>query len=143
MIWEYRLAGTRLCSLYHQELTGKDALAGWDNFERDVVSRALGITHARLQPSLVRMRLITQTNQIIAAEMIGLPIVGSDGGQVQIIGGVFPFLDPKDDGHGILARRELVSARMIWTEHEQGNALLDAAGRLAQPQFRVIQGGLK
>ena len=142
-IWDYRLAGTRVCGLFHQELTGKDALAGWGHFERDVISRSLSITHERLQPSLVRMRLIMQTNQIIAAEMIGLPIMATTNGPVQIIGGVFPFLNPKDDGHGVLARRELVSARMIWTEHEQGDALLGAAGSLTQPQLRVIQGGLK
>jgi hypothetical protein len=141
--WEYRLAGTRVGDLFQHSLTGTDALAGWDRFERDVISRSLDISYLRLQPYLVRMRLITQTNQIIAAEMIGLPILAETHGPVQIIGGVFPFLDQSHAGNGTIVRRELVSARMIWTEHEQGDTLLDAVGRVAQPQLRVIQGGLK
>jgi hypothetical protein len=141
--WEYRLAGTRVGALYQNSLTGTDVLAGWGLFERDVISRSLSISHSRLQPCLVRMRLITQTNQTIAVEVIGLPIMAGKNGPIQIIGGVFPFFDAKDHSSTVIARRELVSARMIWTEHEQGNALVDAAGRIGQPQLRVIKGGLE
>jgi hypothetical protein len=141
--WQYRLAGTRLCELFQTEMTGKDALAGWDAFERDVVSKSLEITLTRLQPSLVRMRFITERRAIIAAEMIALPIHSSENGAVQIIGGIFPFVDRNRDLIDKPVRRELVSSRMIWTEHEPGDALLDQAGRKASAFLRVIQGGLK
>jgi hypothetical protein len=141
--WEYRLVGTKVGELFQQQLTGTDALMGWGHFERDVISRSLDITYTRLQPYLVRMRLVTQRGHMIAAETIGLPILASNDGPVQIIGGVFPFLDHNGFDDSQIVRREMVSARMIWTEHEQGNALLEAAGRLTYPQLRVIQGGLK
>jgi hypothetical protein len=137
--WQYRLAGTRLCELMNGELTGRDALGGWDSFERNVVSKSLDITLTRLQPSLVRMRFISQLGTVVAAEMLALPILGQ-GGKVHILGGIFPFAK-----HGTaqdpMQSRELVSARMIWTEHDQGDALLNNAGRKASAPLRVIQGG--
>jgi hypothetical protein len=140
--WQYRLAGTRVCELFHGEITGKDALWGWDAFERDVVSKSFDITLNRLQPSLVRMRFITERSKMIAAELISLPIQTAENSAVQIIGGLFPFSNTTRGSIDPPVRRELVSSRMIWTEHEQGDVLLDQAGRKAAPLLRVIQGGL-
>jgi hypothetical protein len=140
--WQYRLAGTRVCELFQSEMTGKDALWGWDAFERNIVSKSLDITLNRLQPCLVRMRFITERGKMIAAELIALPIQASPNGPVQIIGGLFPFLDTPRGPIDPAVRRELVSARMIWTEHEQGDTLLDQMGRKASSFLRVIQGGL-
>jgi hypothetical protein len=140
--WQHRLAGTRVCELFQSEMTGKDALWGWDAFERDVVSKSLDITLNRLQPSLVRMRFITERGRMIAAELIALPIQAGPNGPVQIIGGLFPFLDTTRGPIDSPVRRELVSTRMIWTEHGQGDALLDQMGRKASSFLRVIQGGL-
>jgi hypothetical protein len=139
--WQYRLAGTRLCELMNGELTGRDALGGWDSFERNVVSKSLDVTLNRLQPSLVRMRFISERNNIVAAEMIALPILDRNGQKIHIFGGIFPFTEHASYEHDPMMRRELVSARMIWTEHQQGDALLNFAGRKAAAPLRVIQGG--
>lgn len=141
--WQYRLAGTRLCDFFQGELTGKDALAGWENFERSVVDKCLEVTMQRLQPSLVRMRFVSELGNTVAAEMIALPIFSHNLNRVQVIGGFFPFIAPTRHAVDHLVRRELVSARMIWTEHEQGDVLLDQAGRQAPSHLRVIQGGLR
>ena len=140
-VWKFRLAGTKIYSLFGKEMTNEDVLQGWDSFERGVVANCLDIIHSRLQPCLIRMRFVSEQNEVIAAEMIGLPIQGEDG-QIQIFGGLFPFTDGRlSDAAGFL-RRELISARMIWTEHDAGNTLLGAVGRKAPVQLQVIQGGL-
>lgn len=141
--WQYRLAGTRICDFFQSELTGRDVLAGWDNFERDIVDKCLEVTLQRLQPSLVRMRFISDLGNTVAAEMIALPIQTTDKKQVQVIGGFFPFIAQNRNAVDHLVRRELVSARMIWTEHEQGDLLLEQAGRKTGIQLRIIQGGLQ
>ena len=141
--WHYRLAGTRVRELFHKEVTGKDALSGWDQFERDVVGKCFDIAVSRHQPCLVRMRFISEFGAVLAAEMIGLPIRASDGGPVQIFGGIFSFVDHKKNAQENLLRRELVSARMIWTEHQQGDILLEQAGRTTNPPLRIIQGGIR
>jgi hypothetical protein len=141
--WQFRLAGTKLGTLFGREMTGMDVMFGWDSFERNVVSNCLDITLERLQPSLVRMRFISDRGDVIAAEMIGLPVQNGKRAPVQIFGGLFPFLDEKPAKPFNSQRRELVSARMIWTEHESGDNLMQLVGRKAQVPFQVIQGGLR
>ncbi len=140
--WQFRLAGTKIYDLFGREMTNCDALLGFDGFERGVVGNCLEITQKRLQPSLVRMRFISEQDIIVAAEMIGLPIQNGDNGQIQIFGGLFSFHDSRLGYTPALLRRELVSARMIWTEHDAGDMLLGAVGRKAPTQFQVIQGGI-
>jgi hypothetical protein len=140
--WQYRLAGTRVCEFYRSELTGKDVLAGWDGFERNVVAKCFDVTQQRLQPSLVRMRFISDLGNTIAAEMIALPIHTIDEAKVQIIGGFFPFVAHNRNAVDHLVRRELVSARMIWTEHDQGDLSVASADPKTGSHLRVIQGGL-
>jgi hypothetical protein len=139
--WLYRLAGTQVCDLLQQPMTGKDALAGFDSFERDVVTKTFDLAQGRMQPCLVRMRLISAANHVEAAELLGLPVLDEVSGQVMLFGGLFGF--GTDDGpRTMLLRRELVSARMIWTEHENGDRLMAQVGHIAPPRLRVIQGGL-
>lgn len=140
--WQFRLAGTKIYTLFGKEMTNSDALQGFDSFERGVVNNCLDISQTRMQPCLVRMRFISEHNAVIASEMIGLPILNGNDGKVQIFGGLFPFHDSRLSSDTAFIRRELASARMIWTEHDTGDALLGAVGRKAPPQFQVIQGGL-
>lgn len=140
--WQFRLAGTKIYTLFGKEMTNGDALQGFDSFERGIVNNCLDISQKRLQPSLVRMRFMSDRNNVVAAEMIGLPIQNEVNGPVQIFGGIFAFHDSRLSNTTPFSRRELVSARMIWTEHDAGDMLLGAVGRKAPSQFQVIQGGL-
>jgi hypothetical protein len=140
--WVYRLAGTEVCVLTNGGKTGQDALADWDNFEREVVSKAFAISQDRKQPCLVRMRFVFDKAPILAAELIILPVFDAKTQQTQLIGGLFPLLNGKQLLTSALVRRELVSARMIWTEHEAGDALMAQIGLTAKPYLRLIQGGL-
>jgi hypothetical protein len=140
--WRYRLVGTEVCGLMDRSLTGEDALAGWDSFERDVVSKSFSIAKERKQPCLVRMRLEYAGAPKLAAEMIALPVFDHKTQQVQLFGSFFPLLNGRQFLPAKLVRRELVSARMIWTEHETGDALVTQIGRKALPMLRVINGGL-
>lgn len=140
--WRYRLVGTEVCGLMDQNLTGEDALGGWDSFERDIVSKSFAIANERRQPCLVRMRFDYIGAPKLAAEMVVLPIFDQKSQQVQLFGSIFPLLNGRQFVPTKLARRELVSARMIWTEHETGDALVAQIGRKAAPMLRVIHGGL-
>ena len=141
--WQFRLAGTKIYSLFGKEMTNGDVLQGFDSFERGVAGNCLDICLTRMQPCLVRMRFILEHNVVVAAEMIGLPVRDGNDSKVQIFGGLFPFHDGQPGGTTAFLRRELASARMIWTEHDVGDMMLGAVGRKAPPQFQVIQGGLR
>jgi hypothetical protein len=140
--WTYRLAGTEICTLMGSSQTGKNALAGWDNFEKGAVSKSLAIAQDRTQPCLVRMRLVFVGAPILPVEMVILPFFDGKSQQTQLFAGIFPLLGGRSFLPAPLLRRELVSTRMIWTEHETGDALLEQVGRKAAPMLRVIQGGL-
>ena len=140
--WQFRLAGGEVCELLQKQVTGQDALLGFDSFERDVIGKAFNLAAERLQPALVRMRLLYTGSQAIAAEMLALPVWDAASRHVQLLGGLFAFKGENDQVKGLLQRRELVSARVIWTEHEHGDNLLEQVGRNAPPTLRIIQGGL-
>lgn len=142
--FKFRLAGSRVCNLYVRNLTGANVLSGWDNFESDVISRHLMTVINQKQPAVLRMRLTTDHQQVVAVELLALPVLAGPNQRVQIIGGIFPFRESHTLGHSQIASQELVSGRVIWTEHgDGGNADLSGISGARQPQrpFRVIDGG--
>ncbi|MBC8038236.1 MAG: PAS domain-containing protein [Rhizobiales bacterium] len=141
--FRWRLAGTAVCGLYQRELTGADALLGWDSFEAHVVKRFLnGVIHG-LQPCLLRFRMYTDLQQLVGAELIGLPLQ-AEGGGIHVFGGVFPFRETLSLGHRAISKLELSGARSIWTEHLPGDQLVRQLGQAGERPFRpfqVIRGG--
>ena len=144
--FKFRLAGTRVCTLFNQNLTGGNVLAGWDSFEADVISRHLLTVINQQQPAVVRMRLTTDRSQVIAAELVALPVQMRNSHRMQIIGGLFPFRAAQSLSHAGIIVRELVSARVIWTEHQA--PLERAAPEKSLPplpeafrKFTLIDGG--
>jgi hypothetical protein len=144
--FKYRLAGTRVCALFNQNLTAGNVMNGWDLFESDVMSRHLLTVVNQQQPAVVRMRLTTDRDQVIATELIALPTQMRESHRIQIIGGLFPFRAAHTLGHTAIVRRELVSARVIWTEHQEPLQRLEPEraappDRNAQRNFQLIDGG--
>jgi hypothetical protein len=146
--FRYRLAGSRVCDLFDTNLTSTDVFAGWGNFETDVMRRHLEIALTQFQPVVIRMRLTSDRNQQMAAELVVLPVQMQNSNRVQLIGGLFPFRPVAGWVHSALAARELVSARVIWTEHQGTTpqrveaALPPADLRGQERKFRLIDGGL-
>ena len=141
--YRFRLAGTRVCRLFADNLTGKDVAVGWDSFETEIIQKHLGSALSEYQPALLRMRLKTDTNQIIAAELIALPVQMRESNRVQLIGGLFAFRDVNSIGHSSVVKRELIAGRMIWTEHRDVPRRL-VVGNSVPPNFRnlsLIHGG--
>ena len=119
-------------------------LSGWDSFETEVIHRHLLTVFNQKQPAVIRMRLTTDRDQLVAAEMIALPVIMRGSERVQIVGGLFPFRDARALGHNAIAKQELVSGRVIWTEHLVDRVPANQSfipERLAERQFTVIAGG--
>jgi hypothetical protein len=156
--FRYRLAGTRITEIFRTSLTGRDLLEGWDAHERAIIMRSLVTTANALQPSALRMRLSTNTRQAVGVEIVAVPVESRDSSHVQLMGGLFAFCDVNAITYDHIVARELVSNRLIWTEH--GNPSIAAsvaseqlevpsngyfAGQStgqARRSFRVIRGGV-
>jgi hypothetical protein len=144
--FKYRLAGTRVSALFNQNVTNAAVTNGWDSFESDVISRHLLTVVNQQQPAVIRMRFTTDRAQAVAAELVALPVQMRDSHRVQIIGGLFPFRAAQSMGHAGVTKRELVSARVIWTEHvkEMHRVEPDSAHppiRQSLRNFTLIAGG--
>ncbi len=141
--YKWRLVGTQTCQLYKDEITGKDALLGWAGFERDTIAKLFEGVVTNLQPCLIRIRLTTTENQVIAAEMIGLPVRAQNSSKIHIFGGIFTFRELADYNYCGIASLELSSARTIWTEPLPGDTLAASLnGNGSKSSFKIINGGL-
>ena len=116
---------------------------GWDSFERDTIKKLLDTVVTSLQPCLIRFRLTTSTDQVIGAEMIGLPLHARNGSRFHVFGGIFPFRDAASIGYDGIKQMELSGARTIWTDHLPGDKLLAGMpnSSKAMAGLRLIQGG--
>jgi hypothetical protein len=139
--YTFRLAGTQVGEIFRQPLTGTDALSGWDKFERDVLSKSLTLTATALQPSAFRMRLKTSGNHVVGVEMVAVPVEMRGSTRIQIIGGMFAFCETQSFDYDKIIQRELVSNRLIWTEHSSAADIANYAAQPSPTQLRVIQGG--
>ncbi|HEX7107995.1 MAG TPA: PAS domain-containing protein [Aestuariivirga sp.] len=141
--YKWRLAGSETCLLYRQQLTNTDALKGWGGFERNTLKQAFDTVVTSLQPCLVRFRLTTDRDQVIGAELLGLPIHARNGLRFHIFGGVFPYRDISGLGYDGITHRELSSTRNIWTEPLPGDKLVASLrGASTSPGgLRLIKGG--
>lgn len=140
-MFRWRLAGTGICDLYRRELTGTDLLDGWDNFEVDVISRFLGATVTTRQPAVLRIRLQTDTDQVIGAEIMAFPMLASDGVTTHIFGGLFPFRETATLDYASLTHFELSAARSVWTENLPVAPKEIASAAPIKRNFHVIPGG--
>jgi hypothetical protein len=140
-VYTFRLAGTQVGEIFRQSLTGTDALAGWDEFERGIIGKSLALTATALQPSAFRMRLRTSGNHVVGAEMVAVPVEMRASSRIQIIGGLFAFCDTQVLDYDQIMQRELISNRLIWTEHSSAADIANYAAQPLPTQLRVIQGG--
>lgn len=141
--YRWRLAGTDVCHLMRRELTGQDALALGDQFEKSTVKKLYNSVIGSLQPFLIRYRLTTDTGAVIGVEQLGLPLLNNEQTRVFILGGIFAFSDTSNLNYSSISGFELASARTIWTEHLPGDTLVERLAHAPKQgrHLRVIEGG--
>ena len=114
-------------------------LAGFDSLEREVIGRFLGATVYRRQPAMLRFRYVTDLGQEIGAELAAFPLLATSGGAVHIFGGMFPFREVSMLGYSAIVQRDVVGARLIWTENLPDP--IEPAALMARPKLKLIPGG--
>lgn len=143
--WQYRLAGSAVCTMFGGNVTGQEVLRAFDSFESQVIGRVLNISEERLQPGLMRMRLMDENNAVSSAELLILPVLNGATGKAQLICGLFELSRNSIEAPVGKVSVELCSARLIWTEHQAAmpaNAAIGLNKTAGNSRLRVIQGGL-
>ncbi len=111
----FRLAGTGICAMWQDNLTGKLPFSAWPSFERRTISDLLKGTIENCQPFAMRLRAKTAGNRQTGLEFMGLP-VADDSDRRQVLGIIIPFPHPEWLGRDRLTTFELSSIRIIWTD---------------------------
>ena len=143
--WLYRLAGSAVCNMLGKNVTGKEVMAAFNSFESEVIGRVLNIAAERLQPGLMRMRLVDENDAITSVELVILPVLNSTTSKAQLICGFFELSRQGEASPVGAVHVELFSARLIWTEHLAGkaaSATLELGKAAGNSRLRLIQGGL-
>ncbi len=144
--YDWRLAGSALCEIWGEELTGREALTGLPRFERETLLRALDRIVTTGQPVLARLSLTLRgTAQRVAAEVLALPLHDATSGETLVALTLIP--DRYADQPGLLQVNdaELSHLRMIWTEPVPPAGAQAAQAhpvRRVESPFTVIDGGL-
>jgi hypothetical protein len=144
--YRWRLAGTGVCRIFGRELTGDSVFRNWDRFEQQMLSGLLDQVLGTLQPSVSRIRAVTQSGEQLGLELTALPMLPERGFVPHIFGALVPFREPDWLGADPLVSFSLSAVKVIWTEPVPGEDLSpirprSARGRTIVP-FQVIDGGL-
>ena len=141
----FRLAGTGICAMWQDNLTGKCPFTAWPTFERRTIGDLLKGTIENCQPFAMRVRAKTAGNIQTGLEIMGLPVAVDDSSRHQVLGIIIPFRQPEWLGRDRLTAFELSSVRIIWTDQLPPPAMED--GRQVRhlsrtkPALEVIRGG--
>jgi hypothetical protein len=135
-----RLAGTGVCQLWGENMTGKDLFARWSKFERETMSKLLDSAVIDQQPFVTRCRARSRNGLLANLEIMGLP-VETDTGKRQILGLVVPFVDLELLRNDHLISFDLVSVRVIWIEPLPQSNAGPSAGKTLHRRLQLIHGG--
>ncbi|MDX2203840.1 MAG: PAS domain-containing protein [Hyphomicrobiaceae bacterium] len=154
-LFQYRLAGTRVCDAFGGDLRGRDFLAGFSDQDRQTLKRdlrSLCEQGAVLKTAIVATSDITHALEI---ETILLPLMHSGNLIDRVIGAAAPRTLPHWLGREKLTRLKLLSREVVWPDGRPHAAV--AAGSSPPPfvrdmgpvrvvrsnrrTFRVLQGG--
>jgi hypothetical protein len=132
-----RLAGTGVCELWGENMTGKDLFAAWKKFERGTMNKLLNSAVIDRHPFIMRCRVRNESGMSATLEIMGLPVEADDTGKTQVLGLIVPFQDSQLLRQHRLVSFDLVSVRIIWIEPlPQSHSAVRS-----QPCLQLIPGG--
>lgn len=156
LTYRFRLAGTNLCTLFGQELRGKNLLDQWSRHERESIEALLYSVTEDAAAAVLGIEAQTQTGQSVSLEMLLLPLKADDNALTRIMGSISFKEAPSWYGFEPITSQSIKSLRLLWPDHAprfivQGQAstpVLDPPLGTSMParrvhHLKVIEGGLR
>ncbi|MEP3275811.1 MAG: PAS domain-containing protein [Stappiaceae bacterium] len=127
----YRLAGTRLCSLYCRELKGRDFLTGWEGKDSNAIATMLNAVSQEAAAAVVGIDGLNLRKKSVPLEMILLPLEVHGEGYKRILGTCVPMSQPYWMGIHPLTNLSISSLRLIWPD-ERPHYYKERSGQSAE-----------
>ncbi len=116
--FRFRLAGTRLCSLFCRELKGRSFLDGWDEKDQQAVTAMLSAITQDGAAAVISFNGTTELGQSVDLELLLLPIRVQGEGCTRILGCMAPLKRPFWLGVQAISRQKINSLRLIWPDED-------------------------
>ncbi len=156
-VFRFRLAGTRLCDTFGQELRGSTFTDGWGSEDRATLQRHLAIIARQAGVGLFQFEAETAEGHRGRFEILLLPLMHTRETVDRILGCIVATDHLDWLGHEAIVKRSLISAEIIWPngreplpetppQHQPSPFLPHVHDarvvRSERRQFRVYEGGL-
>ncbi len=116
--FRFRLAGTRLCSLFCRELKGRSFLDGWDEKDQQSVAAMLSAITQDGAAAVISFTGTTEIGQSVDLELLLLPIRVQGEGCTRILGCIAPLKRPFWLGVQAICWQKIISLRLIWPDED-------------------------
>jgi hypothetical protein len=126
--FDFRLAGSHICSAYARELKGRSFTRLWHPRDRDAMEtlvRAVTEDHA---VALITFQGITAVNTKLAVETILLPVRHNGSTQTRLLGAMTALDEPYWFGAQPIVEQRITGLRLIWPDD---NSLAEMARDIA------------
>lgn len=137
----FRLAGTRLCALFGNELRSRPFAALWPDVEAQGDMRRLVQTVMdETAGAVAGLAAETQSGASVHLELLLLPLRYRGRTHARVLGALSPALTPDWLGLDTLDSMRTISLRMIWPD-AQARRPAEAAIPEARPKLMLLPGG--
>jgi hypothetical protein len=126
--FDFRLAGSHICSAYSRELKGRSFTRLWHPRDRDAMEtlvRAVTEDHA---VALITFQGVTAINTKMAVETILLPVRHNGSTQTRLLGAMTALDEPYWFGSQPIVEQRITGLRLIWPDD---NSLAEMARDIA------------
>lgn len=114
--YNFRLAGTRLCSAYCRELKGRNLLDLWVGKDREAIACLLAAIVEDGAAAIVGLDAHNERGQTMPVELMMLPLAHEGPRYSRILGCYAPLDQPYWLGLHPVVRQPVHSLRMIWPD---------------------------
>ena len=87
----FRLAGSRVCTIFNRELKGENLADLWEPVDADTIKAALRIMQEDASCCVVRFKGYTARDNNVAGEMLLMPLTMGDSDIIRILGSMTTF----------------------------------------------------
>lgn len=150
----YRLAGSRVCAIFGQEMKGQSFLGHFTGQDRAKVAQGLADANAAPTGLLIAAEGVSSAGETVPLELIILPLAHRGRIGARMIGVVSSAETPYWIGRDEITELRLVHIKLIWPNWQSSRPAVEPRAAVAhaapspiaaifpsRPSLRVIEGG--
>ncbi len=114
--YNFRLAGTRMCSAYCRELKGRNFLSLWTDKDHEAMTTLLAAITQDAAAAVVGVEGVSERGQTLSAEVLLLPLAQPGSFCSRVLGSFVSMERPYWIGIHPLTKQAISSMRLIWPD---------------------------